>query len=439
MVSLRRQSTFVPAGLRRGRCVTIAVSLILLIGACCGCQTLTPPGKSLQGAKKVPQPPGLNWLSSFVSEGTPGIYAISVEQLRSPEAAPIVHAGDLLELTVWDLYEPGLPHTSPLRIDEEGRGTPPLLTPVMLSGLTLGESEKILIDKYQGGELLLQPRVLVRRLETTSCTVQVLGGVERPGQVKLSHDQATVYHAILAAGGLKPHPSPAWLLTRYAPTTAVIEEELATASPESEAVSLDGKANPENVEVETKATEAETEAAVLESEDSEIQKVSTLNTAALVSEEPRTPVEERTFDLTDPQELQELKRLVLREGDVLRIPEQSPPIRITGVVRKPGNYPLNDSQTLSVREGLELAGGLLLPTLPAQVIVSRPVPGGQNVERWTLPTVKGELPPETPPLRPGDSLHVEVSPHDQVKRVIGGLRPQLWSGSAPTQTATDDP
>jgi len=240
--------------------------------------------------------------------------------------------------------------------------------------------------------------VMVRRLETATCSIQINGGVERPGIVKLPHDQATVYHAILAAGGLKQNTSPHWMLTRYPPVevTETTAEEIRTVANES---------------------------------DEETQVVSSLDTAQL-----RTPTEERTFDLSKSQELQDLKRTILKDGDVLRIPESSPPLRITGVVKKPGNYPMSESQTLSIQEAIELSGGLLLPTLPGHAVVTRPIPGGENVERWSFPIVKGELPDNTPALRPGDTLHLEVSPHEQVKRVIGGLRHRRAS-----RTEAEDP
>jgi len=364
------------------------IALLLLVCAV-GCRSVS----SGVSAEAVP----LNWLAPF-SSGLSDRYSVDVEQLRSPEAAAVVYQGDLLELTVWDLYEPGIPHTSPLRIDDRGMTVPPLLEEVSLGGLTLGEVEKLLIDKYQTGELLLHPRVMVRRLETASCNIQINGGVEHPGIVKLPHDQATVYHAILAAGGLKQNTSPHWMLTRYPPVEAT----------------------------ETTAEEVRT---VANESDEETQVVSTLDTAQL-----RTPTEERTFDLSKPQELQDLKRTILRDGDVLRIPESSPPLRITGVVKKPGNYPMSESQTLSIQEAIELSGGLLLPTLPGHAVVTRPIPGGENVERWSFPIVKGELPDNTPALRPGDTLHLEVSPHEQVKRVIGGLRHRRAS-----RTEAEDP
>lgn len=367
----------------------IAACLPAILGGCHALNTPTVPA----------QPPGLNWLTQFVPGESDVAPMIAVEQLRSPEAAAVVHGGDLLELTVWDLYEPGIPHTSPLRINGDGSADPPLLADVQLEGLTLGEAEKLLIDKYQRADLLLQPRVMVRRLETASCSVQILGGVEREGVVKLPQDQATVYHAVLAAGGLKKYTSANWMLTRYPrPVASTTRDDGALKSAEGE---------------------------LPESPSEEGTVVSTLETSEL-----RTPIEERTFDLSKPQELQELKRISLQEGDVLRIPESSPPVRITGVVRKPGNYPMHASQSLTIREAIDLSGGLLLPTLAGQAVVTRPIPGGVNVERWSFPIVKGEVDETAPDLRPGDSLHVEVSPHEQVKRVLGGLRPHVPSRGA---------
>lgn len=372
------------------------VMLLLLIGVY-GCRTVSDV--------VTPEAAALNWLTPFSLSDAAMRFSVDLEQLRAPAAPPIVHQGDLLELTVWDLYEPGIPHTSPLRVDSQGRAAPPLLEDLNLGGLSVSEAEKLLIDKYQAGEILLQPRVMVRRLETTSCNVQIIGGVERPGMVKLPHDQATVYHAILAAGGLKRNTSEHWLLTRYPPRA---ETSLATEETGGG--------------VKTVSDEQENAGEV----------VSTLDTAQL-----RTPTEERTFDLSKPQELQDLKSTILRDGDVLRIPEASPPLRITGVVKKPGNYPMEESQSLSIPEAIDLAGGLLLPTLPGHAVVTRPIPGGQNVERWSIPIVKGELSGDAPALMPGDLLHIEMAPHEQVKQVIGGLRHRKSLRNEPEETVTE--
>lgn len=382
--------------------IRFAQSLIwMLMVAGGGCRTLSP----------VPSPDSvtLNWLSPFNTGDLSAEHSVDIEQLRSPEGASVVHPGDLLEVTVWDLYEPGIPHTSPLKIDEQGQTVPPLLEGVNLGGLTLAESEKLLIDKYRSGELLIEPRVLVRRLETSACTVEVLGGVEHPGTFKLPHDQANVYHALLSAGGVKSNTSTNWMLTRY-PSLAVERPPFASGTLTNAGSGQDEKPGSEK----------------------NSESVSTLDTAQL-----RTPTEERSFDISRPQDLQELKRIVLREGDVLRIPESTPPLKISGIVRKPGSYPLSVSGALSIPEAIELSGGLLLPTFPAQAVVTRSIPGGQNVERWSFPIAKGKLPENTPALRPGDSLHIELSPQEQVKRVIGGVRHRIRDAATSSKTSPE--
>lgn len=336
-------------------------------------------------------PPGLNWLTQLVPNSTPQP-TVNLEQLRPTEATEVIHQGDLLELTVWDLYEPGRPQTAPLRVEPDGKSSPPLLQPLKVEGLTHHEAEKLIAEQYQTSEILLEPRILVRRLETTQCPIQILGAVQRPGTVKLNRDQAVVYHALMAAGGLTPTAGHHIQLVRYPP---------AEPKPETPSIVTDDSENPSEIKADTDSG----------------TKVATLDTSVL-----RTPIQERWFDLTNPEECKELARIPLQEGDQITVKEEAAPIRISGQVKRPGQYPLPAGRPIDILQALQLAGGPTVTDLPLQLTLTRPLNGERNFERKTFVLDPKQPQPQMPQTQPGDQLYLETTPRAKVERVVGGFR-----------------
>src|SRR6185295_11227696 len=105
-------------------------------------------------------------------------------------------------VTIWDLYEPGKPHTFPARVDGQGQVVVPHLDPIEVLGTTTAEVEAKLIETYRTQDLLKQPRVLVRTLTSTPLHIYVTGAVLRPGLIDLPPRDSSVFAALIAAGGL---------------------------------------------------------------------------------------------------------------------------------------------------------------------------------------------------------------------------------------------
>lgn len=336
-------------------------------------------------------PPGLNWLTQLVPN-SPQQPTVNLDVLRPAEAADVIHRGDLLELTVWDLYEPGRPQTAPLRVEPDGKSSPPLLPSIKIEGLTHHEAEKLIAEQYQTAEILLEPRILVRRLETSQCPIQVLGAVQRPGTIKLNQDQAVVYHALIAAGGLTPNAGHHIQLVRYPPP------EMKPTVPKTTAEDAEGQ--NQNDEESTSGT-----------------TVTTLDTSAM-----RTPIQERWFDLTNVEECKELSRIPLQEGDQLTVKEEATPIRISGQVKRPGSYYLPAGRGIDLLQALQLAGGPTVTDLPLQLTLTRPVNGERNFDRKTFVLDPKHPQPQMPTAQPGDQLYLETTPRAKVERVVGGFR-----------------
>ena len=139
-----------------------------------------------------------NWVSQPI-EVAPGFV---VEEIKPAPVPPTVAPQNVLEVTVWDLYEPGRPHTFPVRVSDERQIEVPLLGIVGVENRTIPQVETALVEGYRQGEFLLNPRVIVRSLDAATIKVQVTGAVNRPGYIELNRVDRSAYAAILTAGGL---------------------------------------------------------------------------------------------------------------------------------------------------------------------------------------------------------------------------------------------
>src|SRR5262249_51411129 len=79
----------------------------------------------------------------------------------------------------------------------------PILGEVPVEGRSVQEIEGLLVDRFRREDFLLNPRVLVRSLDSPQIKAYVSGAVSRAGVVELSRTDPSVYAAIRAAGGLK--------------------------------------------------------------------------------------------------------------------------------------------------------------------------------------------------------------------------------------------
>lgn len=109
--------------------------------------------------------------------------------------------GDVLEVSVPDLY-PGA-EIRPLRVQimADGKVTLPLIAPLNLMGANLSEAQQAISSAYANG-ILENPRINVILADRSTVEVLVLGEVMRPGVHILVKNQNDVGHALASAGGL---------------------------------------------------------------------------------------------------------------------------------------------------------------------------------------------------------------------------------------------
>jgi polysaccharide export outer membrane protein len=408
------------------------------------------------------QPTALSWLTNWVSQPIDMAPGFDVESIK-PALRPVtVATDDLLEITIWDLYEPGKPYSFPVRISARQTLDAPMLGEVLIEGRTMSQIESILVDGFRKGEFLWNPRVLVRSLDAPFVKVQVTGAVNRPGFVELARSDRSVYAALLSAGGLRKSAGAQVAITRRADVHVVeptlvgavgelTPEPLAGATdtvgeprqphpPEQRANSVEGLAVPAAPPVVRPSGTTrplfsvadEIVAAGVEPapERPVVVLVAPQETASNSSRRANSQSAENGaqpmvwYDLARAHGRDQLKSLLLAEGDIVTVKEAAPPLRVAGAINQPGTYPLPPGRTLNVWQAIELAGGVRDAEIPLNLTLMRPASEGRGARRWYLSVADYQQHPLSSPfVEPGDVLQIEPTTGSKIKRAVG----DLWS------------
>jgi polysaccharide export outer membrane protein len=142
--------------------------------------------------------------------------------------------GDLIRLFVYK--SPDL--SAEFRIQESGRVSLPLVGPLMLSGNTIPEAEKLLSEALITGGFLQAPQVSISVISARRAQAVVLGNVAKPGPVPLEYLNTRLSDVLAAVGGIAPTGSDDVVVTGQregAPYRRVINVAKALAQGDREA------------------------------------------------------------------------------------------------------------------------------------------------------------------------------------------------------------
>jgi polysaccharide biosynthesis/export protein len=110
-------------------------------------------------------------------------------------------AGDSIKVQVYQNPELSFE----VRVSESGVVNYPLVGPVQLGGLTVGEAEQRIAKALQTGNILKAPQVSINVATVRGSQVAVLGEVHKPGRFPLETTNVRVSEMIAAAGGVTPN------------------------------------------------------------------------------------------------------------------------------------------------------------------------------------------------------------------------------------------
>jgi polysaccharide export outer membrane protein len=247
-----------------------------------------------------------------------------------PEAR--IQAGDLLEVSCSDLIEERKKDTFPVRVEEDGHVTLPLLSQRMpVAALTAGEAEEVIRTAYVGSGLIRHPQLTVRTVQHKTHTIYVIGAVKKPGIYELQPDECDPLRAIVAAGGVSEDAASVVEVRRSKRPPAPGDSAL-------RAVSVPAR-GPARAPV-PKAYEAREE--ILR------------------------------FDLTVQDTPLDPAKLLLHNGDVVSVEQRKRrPFYVAGSVTKPGEFPIPTDREIRVLEAIGLAGGVNMLSEPTHALVIR--------------------------------------------------------------------
>lgn len=456
----------------------------LLVSVLPGCAMLdtSAPLAEHPPAHASAAPTALSWLTNWVSQPIEVSPGFDIESIKPALKPAIVGPDDLIEVTVWDLYEPGKPYSFPARVSARQTVDVPMLGEVPVDGCTISQIESTLTDGFRKGEYLLKPRVLIRSLDSPIIKVQVTGAVNRAGFVELTRADRSVYAAILSASGLKKSSGTQVGVTRRAeiqssgevalatpevnravePSAGEIETMIETPpphAPEQHANSVDDLSVPPAPPVVQPTV---TNQPLFSVGDSAADGPATPGSEATPARHAATATKGRPaisndtrhatsrpvangpvangpgtkgatengaqptvwYDLALAHDRDQLKSLVLTEGDSVTVKEAAPPLRIGGFLNRPGAYPLPPGRTLNAWQAIDLAGGVRDQTIPLNITLLRPAGEGRGARRWYLNVVEYQHHPMSSPfVEPGDVLQIEPTTGSKIKRAVG----DLWS------------
>lgn len=110
----------------------------------------------------------------------------------------VLGAGDVIKITVFQ--SPDL--SVEARVSESGMVTFPLLGPIRLGGLTIGQAEKRVADGLREGNFVKQPQVSILVTQLRGNQASVLGQVNRPGRYPLELADTRLTDLLAMAGGI---------------------------------------------------------------------------------------------------------------------------------------------------------------------------------------------------------------------------------------------
>ena len=354
--------------------------------ACCAFFAAMPAGCAVfEHPARAVAPASLSWLTSWVNQPLE-MEPFDLALIKPVPQPAVVEPGNLLEITIWDLYEPGRPHTFPVRVTPERTIPVPLLEELPVAGQTVPQIETALVAAYQSREYLLTPRVLVRSLDAPLVKVHVTGAVQRPGFVEVTRDEATLFAALVSAGGLRKNAG-----------TQIAVSHAAVPVPKS--------ATPATAVPLTKD-----------------EKSAALSPESKVAEGTSAEPGIKWYDIAKHDDRETVRNLILNPGDTVTVRAVVPPVRIAGIVSRPGSYPLPAGRVCNVWQALDLAGGVQTVGVPLNVTLLRPAADGRGPQRWSLNVdTIDERPPAGPQVEPGDVIHVEQTAGSRITRSVKNL------------------
>jgi polysaccharide export outer membrane protein len=262
-----------------------------------------------------------------------------------------IGTGDVVEVDVYELEEPGRRTELALEVAPRGQIHVPLIGDVTAAGLTTAE----LRERIQGrlaAEYMVDPQVGVSVKEYNGRQVTVMGAVRKPGVYTLRRNAVTVLDAIARAGGLTEKAGRTISVTHAGSAEGGSPAALAASAEDASLESLTAE------DAGIYDTDAEGAAGAAAQTDYEGDAAITIDVYGLI-EQGRPEL-----------------NVMVADGDVVNV-LPADEFYVTGLVDKPGAYPLRRRTT--VLEAVALAGGVDRRASPEGTQILRVADGRREI------------------------------------------------------------
>lgn len=303
----------------------------------------------------------------------------------------VIDVGDVIEVTVAASLSATDTVVIPVRINDQGNASLPVIGEMSLAGLDLIGAEAAISGAAVQRGLYRSPQVTVTMKQRRLNRVTVVGAVKTPNVYELPRRSSDLLAAITAAGGLAPDAG------------ADVE------------IRLPGSDKPvRSPIVADRGRDAEIEPAG----HTEFEEPST--TASV--RRPKTV----TVNLVTATTEGTSKNLYVPDGAVVHIEKRTPtPVHVIGLVGKPGQYEFPLTRPLRVLDAIALAGGTSTPVADKVFVIRKSAKQDEPVlVQLSLKKAKkdGEW---NLRLGEGDTVSVEETPSTVVIHALQLIRPGI--------------
>jgi polysaccharide biosynthesis/export protein len=305
-----------------------------MTAACAGCKTAN------YSAANLP--------NEFLATPPPHSDGINLERMVGESAGTTqIGPDDLVQITIVSGAGDERAVPMPARVAEDGSVMVPLVGNVRIGGVDPVVAEKRIIAAAVERGIYRQPHVTVVVTEPATNRVTVLGAVSKPGVVKLPRGSCDLASALAAAGGL----------ARNASTHIEImhrgSEPFLAATPSRE----------------TDPSPAETSGVKLAAYNELAPVTSVLAAATTNSHDPNMA----RIDLAQSGAAGPQNRKLDDSDVVMVLPKETHVIHVSGLVKKPDQFTVEEDQHIHVLDAIAMAGGTSSPVAD-KVFVIRQLP-----------------------------------------------------------------
>lgn len=167
-------------------------------------------------------------------EGIPGAVEPTREDLVATFAETPLERGDVIDVSVFELVQPGAPADVRRIVNELGYITLPTIGVVKVAGLTPHQLELDIADKLKTSGILQEPEINVTVVQSQGRQFTVIGNTNRVGQYPLPRPDFRMLEVVASIGPLSPFQQKLYIMRGGQPagrTTPEAEKLYAPKTP----------------------------------------------------------------------------------------------------------------------------------------------------------------------------------------------------------------